>query len=409
MLNKAFSFLLIITIFFPSNLFADSKEKYFMVTAYYSPLPNQKYYSTWNYEDEIVLNWWWIVWSSWVKVFSWMLAWPKEYSFWTKVYLEWLWIWSIEDRWSAIISASSGSLVNDRLDVWVWYGDDWLSRAMFWWRRKVKWFIAPSYSDISLDLNNFPKSKLELLNKDESSDWSNSWVIDNDTSTWILDWLNTLSWWYLINNQEFSFDIVPTTSEQIKSLQDILTKLNYYTWAVDWDYNSIRKSIFTFQLSKDLVRKITDKWAWTFWPKTRESLKKEYISFLEKEKKLSMFKKLKWLSEEKTLEKIERIWTPRFWEVSSGVRELQNSLKLLWYFGYKDTAIFWEATKNSLISYQLDKKLINSQNDIWAWSFWEKTKEAIKKDLKKTIFDGFVEEYNSSFDKVTIFDKTQDI
>lgn len=33
-----------------------SEENFFIVTAYYSPLPDQKHYLTGNYEDEIILN-----------------------------------------------------------------------------------------------------------------------------------------------------------------------------------------------------------------------------------------------------------------------------------------------------------------------------------------------------------------
>jgi len=39
---------------FPS--YAMDEESYFIVTAYYSPLPNQQYYITGNYEDEVILN-----------------------------------------------------------------------------------------------------------------------------------------------------------------------------------------------------------------------------------------------------------------------------------------------------------------------------------------------------------------
>jgi len=35
---------------------ATQEDNYFVVTAYYSPLPDQEYYLTGNYEDEIILN-----------------------------------------------------------------------------------------------------------------------------------------------------------------------------------------------------------------------------------------------------------------------------------------------------------------------------------------------------------------
>jgi hypothetical protein len=41
---------------FPSKIFAVNDAGYFVVTAYYSPLPDQEYYLTGNYESEIRLN-----------------------------------------------------------------------------------------------------------------------------------------------------------------------------------------------------------------------------------------------------------------------------------------------------------------------------------------------------------------
>jgi len=38
------------------NAGASDEPEYFIVTAYYSPLPDQEYYITGNYEDEIILN-----------------------------------------------------------------------------------------------------------------------------------------------------------------------------------------------------------------------------------------------------------------------------------------------------------------------------------------------------------------
>ncbi|MDR3150116.1 MAG: hypothetical protein LBU14_00285 [Candidatus Peribacteria bacterium] len=40
----------------PLKIFATSDTSYFIVTTYYSPLPNQKYYYTGDYESEIKLN-----------------------------------------------------------------------------------------------------------------------------------------------------------------------------------------------------------------------------------------------------------------------------------------------------------------------------------------------------------------
>jgi hypothetical protein len=45
-----------IGLFLPLKTLADNNAGYFVVTAYYSPLPDQKYYYTGDYESEIKLN-----------------------------------------------------------------------------------------------------------------------------------------------------------------------------------------------------------------------------------------------------------------------------------------------------------------------------------------------------------------
>ena len=129
-------------------------DTYFIVTAYYSPLENQEDYITESYEWDIRLNGSGIRWASGKEVFPWMIAAPKKYSFWTKIYIEWLWTWSVEDRGGAIIEASNGWPSHDRLDVWMGFWDQWRERAIVWWARKVKWSIVDSQNDVNMSFSN---------------------------------------------------------------------------------------------------------------------------------------------------------------------------------------------------------------------------------------------------------------
>ena len=60
----------------------------FVVTAYYSPLPNQSYYMKGSYEADVVLNGRGTNGASGKEVFIGMLAAPKKYPFGTKIHLE---------------------------------------------------------------------------------------------------------------------------------------------------------------------------------------------------------------------------------------------------------------------------------------------------------------------------------
>lgn len=497
---STFLIAMLISNIFITNVIADNDKWYFVVTAYYSPLPNQEYYLTGDYESEKRLNWQGIRWASWKEVFSWMLAAPKIYEFWTKVYLEWLWVWEISDRGWAIVKAGERWYSYDRIDVWVWYWDEWLRRALYWGKRTIKWSVVLDSSNVTLNYNTIasPAWATKWLKQIPNIfstwiwKWSNSWIVKKLQELlqelwlykWEIDWVYNnevidivydfqlkneiidkweyywagywgqstralflkkyLNWEFdkieeksqdnvekslsepiISEEDELVVDNEPDLSifesaadeiEKIKKLQNILTELNLYSWEKTWVYKDIIDTIYDYQLSKWIVTWIYSPWAWNFWPKTRASLKETYKEFLSleeqkkqeqakideeakkealrleeenkkaEERKIELEKKYKSLEElslKKAEEKINSIWTPKFWEVSHSVRELQLTLKELWFFEAKDTAIYWPVTKESILAYQIERKLVSVETDLWAWLIWPITLNSIKIDLKQ--------------------------
>ncbi len=484
--------LLILVGLIPQNVEAMSNTGYFVVTAYYSPLPNQKNYLTGNYESEIRLNWAGIRWASWKWVFSWMLAWPKTYAFWTKIYLEWLGVWEISDRGWAIVPAWNRWYSHDRLDVWVGYGDEWLQRALYWGKRTVKWNIIDSNTEVTLDYNKIlspnwttswlkPKEdvfsyalwigsdsnnvkKLQQFFKDLwLYNWELNWIyneeiisivynfqIDNDivsskNDSWAGYWWNItrdkfkkayLNWEFddiktqkieikqetkeqteqenkqiivvkeevkqviveqkQVNDELSIFNLPLSWLENTKKLQSILKELSLYNWELTWNYNDITESIYNFQVNEWLVKSVWDTWAWFYGPKTRESLKNKYLDYkkqLEEEIKLKQeeekrrkeledkYKEIEKIALQKVEIKTKNIYWAKFWEVSPRVRDLQLTLKELGYFNEKDTAIYWEKTKQSLALFQLENNLIDSIDSQYAWILWERTLSLMKIQL----------------------------
>lgn len=478
--------LLILVWFIPQNVDAMSDTGYFVVTAYYSPLPNQKNYLTGNYESEIRLNWAWIRGASWKWVFSGMLAWPKTYAFWTKIYLEWLGVWEISDRWWAIVTAWNRWYSHDRLDVWVGYGDEWLQRALYWWKRTVKWNIIDSNSTVTLDYNKIlspnwatswlkPKEDVFTYSLWIDSDlykvkklqqffkdlwlyfWEINWIyndeiisivynfqIDNEilsskNDAWSGYWGNItrdkfkkayLNWEFddlktqkievkqevkveikqevkqtpiLVkeevkkeNNELEIFNLPLSWVENTKKLQSILKELSLYNGELTWNYNDITDSIYDFQVSEWLVKNIWDSWAWFYGPKTRESLKNKYLNYkkqLEEAEKVKQeeekrrkeledkYREIEKVALQKVEIKIKNIYWVKFWEVSPRVRDLQLTLKELGYFNEKDTAIYWEKTKQSLALFQLNNNLIDTIDSQYAWILWERTLNLMKIQL----------------------------
>lgn len=365
-----------------SLLFADKENdtlqiKKFIVTAYYSPLPNQQFYLRGNYEDEVILNWEWKRWASWKEVYPWMLAAPKTYNFWTKIYLDWVWIGTVDDRGWAIVWSWSRWYDGDRIDIWMWYWDSWLKRALTWWKRTVYWrILANNKEEIlpSITIENFQIWKINLENLKNNVVGKNiSKPKNSEVELVVPSQISKYSW-----------------SENIKYFQTIMKNLGYYNWEIDWVFSSdIYQVVLNFQLDNKVINSSQDRWASNYWPKTRQTLNNKYISYLTQEKEKQALEKKK--SDELALldSKIESVinsfWIPKENEIGNHVRQLQKTLKILGYFEWKDTAIFWEKTKESILKFQIDKWLIMTSSDLWAWMIWNKTLWKIQEDLKNAV------------------------
>lgn len=335
-------------------------ENFFVVTAYYSPIPWQKYYLRWNYEDEVILNWKWIRGASGKEVFPWMLAAPKTYSFWTKIYLEWVWIWEVADRWWAIVTAWNRWYSYDRIDIWMWVWDEWLKRALAWWKRVVPGYILPdSNTTPTIYLNNFPAP-------DSAVKWlSNKWE-------------------YSYNNEILNLSVTPESwIASIMRLQQIMNKL----WILDqnkitWKYEDSKNELITYQIENWIISSKDSPEAWYFGPKTRKKMSEdmEWVDVQKEiERKLAIIKKH---ATTKVDFLMNYIWNVKSWDKNNKVKILQqilimfkssNSLKATW--------VYWDKTEIALKRYQLARWVINSFDDEWAWVYWPKTKAQLRADL----------------------------
>ncbi|EKE26991.1 MAG: hypothetical protein ACD_4C00091G0005 [uncultured bacterium (gcode 4)] len=349
--------------------------KKFIVTAYYSPLPNQSIYLKGNYEDEKRLNWEWLRWASWKNVYAWMLAAPKSYSFWTKIYLKWIWIWTVDDRWWAIVWSWSRGYDWDRIDIWMWHWEEWLKRALTWWKREAYWKVLTQEETLTypkISLENFEIWKINLN------------AIKSSVSAWKKYILSSSS------NEIYVPEKITANSPEsdIKKVQEILKNIWYLKWNIDGKYSKILlDAIADFQIDNKLVNSSFDVDAGYYWIKTRNLLRIKYTDFLAKEqliRKEELFKNKENINLNRQVDDIvTSIWIPKINEVWSNVRKLQKALKVLWYFESKDTAIYWIQTKESIIKYQIAKWLIRTRDDDWAWKIWSITLKVLKEDLLK--------------------------
>jgi len=168
-------------------------------------------------------------------------------SFWTKIEIEWLWVWTVEDRGWAIVRAGVRWYEYDRLDIWMWYGDEWLTKALNWWKRTVKWKIVENTVTNTIEYSWSTKQK--------SSD-------------------------------SIAINITPqSSSKDIKSMQTLFSEAELYSWNINWKYSSFKNSIIDFQIETKVIPTRKSLWHWYIWKKTIAKLEAVYPEIFLKSKR----------------------------------------------------------------------------------------------------------------------------
>lgn len=318
---------------------AGEEETYFVATAYYSPLPDQSRYTTGTYAWDIRLNGSWKITASWKTVFQGLLAGPKNYPFGTKIYFEWYGVWEIADRWGAIVKAWERWHSYDRIDIWMWHGDEGLARALKWWTRTIKWKIVVPSSKISLKLGESPLGYFDTLRVHPKSG-----------------------------------------ATEVTQLQEIFTKADLYTGKIDGDYQSIRNELIEFQLKNIIISWYADEAAGYFGPRTIDVLRKKYAqdtAILSKEplENFSMFNHKNASEIYKTILEYGDLQVNPDSDDES-IKKLQELLTQLWeYSGNIDGN--YKTVETPFINFQKKIGLVNNSDDWGAWYFGNKTKMAL--------------------------------
>ncbi len=158
MLRKRINKIILLTLIFAQFSFytphseaqnLEAGKKTFLVTAYYSPLPDQSFYVKGSYEADIKLNGRGTNGADGTPVYTGMLAAPSSYPFGTKVKIPGLGVGEVHDRGGAIVTREG----YDRIDVWMGEGDEGLSRALNWGSRLVEGEIYSDSSEIETGLD----------------------------------------------------------------------------------------------------------------------------------------------------------------------------------------------------------------------------------------------------------------
>ncbi|MEK7548004.1 MAG: peptidoglycan-binding protein, partial [Patescibacteria group bacterium] len=249
-------------------------SKTFIISAYYSPLPCQMRYATGSYDSDIRLNGGGKRGADGTSVYPGMIAAPRTYDFGTKMDIPEVGIVAVHDRGGAIRPADGSTLLYDRLDIWMGYGDKGLERALRWGKR--------TYEVVVYGPNDSIQEQISL------SDYSPDEAAPNDCSQIVLASVNTetvasvetnygeaassstisVTTGNLMNDLQFG-----SMGEDVKSLQAELKNLNFYRGEITGFYGEVSQhAVFKFQQSQMLVKDKDSQGAGVFGPKTRDRL-----------------------------------------------------------------------------------------------------------------------------------------
>lgn len=354
-----------------SNVFGQEAEpveptdKYFMVTAYYSPVPWQRFYIQGSYEADVKMNWEGKYWASWASVRPGMIAAPISLPFGTKIDLEWLWIWTVLDRGWAIVDSWENGNTLTRLDLWTWTWEEWLCRALRFWVQTAFWKIYDHelHEDLSdtIELTSLPSSCEGLgLKSSESLD------ANNYSSLFTTP----------ITNASSSDDII--------LLKSFLQELGFLKGGVNGQYDdSLSASIFDFQLAHWVVQIIEDLGAWYAWPKTRAKMKEVYAwesKTIQPVVDATSIASDSTVSQPSTPQEAQPLFNTIINTAAQreDIRFLQKVLRELGFFGYEEDGVYNKRLVDSIYDYQKVNDIVSSPSDVWAWYLGPKTRASLE-------------------------------
>ncbi len=409
------------------------RQQTFVVTAYYSPMPNQCCYFRGNYEDEITFNGNGTHGADGTAVYPGMIAGPDTYAFGTRIDLPGLGVGTIHDRGSRIIEW--GSDVH-RIDLWMGHGEEGLARALAWGTRKVVGTVYPLGTDVmppetwSFDafdsdpvvLASLPKSdpvlslatvkagdrsyavrmlqmslrELGYLDADPNanfgpatqdalrrfqSDYGISGQgesVDNKTAA------------ALVASVSIKYENLPvltsglsggSTGEDVRQAQKILRYLGYYRGRTDGVYDDdVRDAVTHLQLDRGVVTAATAQGAGSIGPATKAAMLKAWKIAVVSVKSKAILTKIDVTNRVKSdLVPAKMLSTG---DHGPDVRRLQAFLAKAGYMNAKEAnGNFGSKTQAALLQYQLDRKILSSKKSRGSGVFGPSTRLSVSKDL----------------------------
>lgn len=322
---------------------APGQKRMIMVSAYYSPLPDQRFYMRGSYAGDIRLNGRGTNGADGTEVYVGMLAAPRGYPFGIRIRIPGLGVGEVHDRGGAIRAYNN----YDRIDVWMGYGEEGLSRALNWGMRLVEGEIYWKAHQVEPGL---------------SFGWVSSALPKSTLSRLIGRTIST--------PKTFTKPITSQSPKgSVRELQEALRLFGYYNGPVTGNLGDrTKEAILAFQLAEGVVLNKNSAGAGYFGPKTRQALKTKLENFNSKV-----------LKEQSRLKNNLAELTIGLGKNSTG-DEVYRLQQMLWELGYYSGELngkYASATIDAVFEFQKENGIIKTNWDKGAGYFGKKTHAAL--------------------------------
>lgn len=311
----------------------------FAITGYYSPLPDQEFFITGDYESEIRLNGRGVRGADRTEVYPGMVAAPPKYPYDTKMKIPGVGTVAVHDRGGAIVESGERGQSHDRLDIWMGQGTEGLFRALTWGKKVLDVVVFGVNQDVREEvyLETFAKAEDYIRN-----------VI-------FAPKLFTEDLWYKQQNDD------------VKRLQEYMRQLGYYHGAIDGYYgDSVLQAVFAFQVDQKLVDSWEDIGAGHFGVSTRRALDRAVSSSETAASRV-------------TQERLPEDLGSRM--QGENVRKLQEILIELGYLKGFATGVYDEKTVDAVLRFQKENGIILDNTDPAAGYVGPKTRAMLSQKL----------------------------
>lgn len=378
-----------------------------VVSAYYSPLENQENYATGSYHDDIRLNGNGTNGADGTPVYLGMIAAPPEFPFGTAINIDGFGVGEVHDR--------GGAIKENRIDLWMGWGDEGLARALNWGKRTTT--CTAYFPGVAMDAEvqniqgqfNMPSAHMPASTPKNNSVGKNlhighegdevqelqeqlhaqgylqktpNGVFDAETEEAVISfqkdmkiisgvdsygagYVGYLTWSALKTGQpanvvslvssDSTILSVGDSGDDVSTLQKTLKDLGYFDYPVVTGYYgpATEEAVYKFQIANNVVSSETDPGAGQFGPVTRGILyeNKETTSSPVSSTVLSAG------------------------DEGGAVYELQEKLDKAGFFSYPElTGYYGQATSEAVYNFQVSTGVVRSWEDIGAGEFGPVTK-----------------------------------